>query len=213
MEEKPANGLQTKLFDEHYTWRTASAAQLGSFYFNLRPVPTTTFKAHFRISLEGQIIDFYTYDNVIYHGKLTNYTIEYKYTTVENNGQTSKQSKQYQYVFEQVDLAPSKVRKAVKKLLKTGQSKIPTDALIASWKTRFYDCGAISFQFNINGQYTRQTFRCPWGQKDEVAFKNTILGNYKMLRATLELDSLYSTFENKLPGGTYSSNGYLMMHK
>lgn len=54
------NELRTKLIDENYSWRNATAEQLDSFYFDLQPVQTTKFKSHFRISLTGQTIDFYS---------------------------------------------------------------------------------------------------------------------------------------------------------
>jgi len=162
------SGLRTKLVDENYTWRTVSSEQLDSLYFDLHPIQTTKFKSHFRISLTGQIIDFYSSDNSKYYGKLTNYSTEY--ISVKNKDNDYDQSKKYQYVIEQIDLEQSKVENVVEKFIGTGQPEIPTDTLIASWQRNFLHCKGLIFQFNINGKYTKQTFNCPWGQNDSVEF-------------------------------------------
>ncbi len=205
------NGLRTKLIDENYSWRNKTAEQLDSFYFDLQPVQTTKFKSHFRISLTGQTIDFYSSDNVKFHGKLTNFITEY--ITVKSKDSDYDQSKEYQYVIEQISLEKTAVDKFVKGLIKTGQLEIPTDTLISSWQRNFLHCNSLVFQFNIDGKYTKQIFHCPWGQKDSVEYKNIVLDNYQSLKSTFQLDSLYDSFEDKLPKGkTYSRDGYRMMY-
>lgn len=206
------NGLRTKLIDENNSWRNKTAEQLDSFYFDLQPIQKTKFKAHFRISLTGQTIDFYSSDNVKFQGKLTNYITEY--ITVKSKDSDYDQSKEYQYVIEQIVLEQTKVDKFVEGLIKTGQLEIPTDTLISSWQRNFLHCNSLVFQFNIDGKYTKQIFHCPWGQKDSVEFKSIILDNYETLKSTFQLDSLYDSFESKLPNGkSYSRDGYRMMYK
>ena len=166
----------------------------------------------FRISLTGQTIDFYSSDNIKFYGKLTNYITEY--ITVKSKNSDYEQSKEYQYVIEQIDLEQTKVDKIVEQLIKTGQPKIPTDTLITSWQRNFLHCNSIIFQFSIDGKYTKQIFHCPWGQNDSVEFKSIILDNYEILKSTFQLDSLYNSFEIKLPKGkSYSRDGYRMMYK
>src|SRR5690349_2005491 len=75
-------GLQTKLIDEAYTWSKVTGEQLDSFYFGLQPLQSTKYKSHIRISLTGQLIDFFSSDDTNYFGTLTNYITEYK--TVKN---------------------------------------------------------------------------------------------------------------------------------
>jgi hypothetical protein len=206
------SGLRAKLIDENYSWRNATAEQLDSFYFDLQPVQSTNFKSHFRISLTGQTIDFYSSDNEKFHGKLTNYITEY--ITVKNKDSDYDQSKKYQYVIEEITLEQTKVEKIVEKLIKTGQPEIPTDTLIALWQRNFLHCNSLVFQFNLSGNYTKQTFHCPWGQKDSIEYKNVVLDNYQSLKSTFQLDSLYNSFENRLPKGkSYSRDGYRMMYK
>lgn len=206
------NSLRTKLIDDNYSWITLSGAQLDSFYFDLQPIQTTKFKTHFRVSMTGQIIDFYYYENEKYQGKLTNYTTEY--ISVKNKDAYYNQSKEYCYVIEQIELEQAKVEKFVEKFIKTGQIEIPTDTLIASWERNYLDCNSLVFQFNINGKYTKQIFHCPWGQKDSVEFKSIIIDNYQTLISTFQLDSIYEVFESKLPNGKiYSRDGHIMMHK
>jgi len=206
------NGLCTKPIDENCSWRNATAEQFDSFYFDLQAVPTTKFKSHFRISLTGQTIDFYSSDNVKFQGKLTNYITEY--ISVKSKDSDYDQSKEYQYVFEQIDLEQTNVGKIVENMIKTRQPEIPTDTLIASWSRNFLHCSRLVFQFNIDGKYTKQIFDCPWGQKDSVEFKSIILDNYEKMKSTFQLDSLYDSFEGKLPNGkSYSRDGYRMMYK
>ena len=206
------NGLRTRFIDENYSWRNATEKQLDSFYFNLQPIQNTNFKSHFRISLTGQTIDFYSSDNFQFHGKLINYITEY--ITVKSKDSDYDQSKEYQYVFEQIDLEQSKVDKIIEKFIKTGLPEIPTDTLIPSWQRNFLHCNNLVFQFNIDKKYTKQIFHCPWGQKDSVEFKSIILDNYEILKSTFQLDTLYGIFENKLPKGkTYSRDGYRMMYR
>lgn len=206
------NGLRTKLIDENYSWSNKSAEQLDSFYFDLQPIQTTKFKSHFRISLTGQTIDFFSSDNLEFHGKLTNYITEY--ITVKSKESDYDQSKEHQYVIEQIELEQTKVDKIIEKLIKTGQPEIPTDTLINSWQHNFLHCNSLVFQFNLNGKYTKQIFHCPWGQKESVEYKNIVLDNYQTLKSTFQLDSLYDSFESKLPKGkTYSRDGYRMMYK
>ena len=206
------NGLRTKHIDENYSWRNKTAEQIDSFYFDLQPIQTTKFKAHFRISLTGQTIDFFSSDNVKFQGILTNYITEY--ITVKSKGSDYDQSKEHQYVIEQIDLEQTKVDKFVEGLIKTGQLEIPTDTLISSWQRNFLHCNSLAFQFNIDGKYTKQIFHCPWGQKDSIEFKSIILNNSENLKSTFQLDSIYDSFEGKLPKGkTYSRDGYRMVYK
>lgn len=206
------NGLRTRLIDENYSWKNNTTKQLDSIYFDLQPIQTTKFKSHFRITLVGQTIDFYSSDNVKFHGKLTNYITEYN--TVISKDSDYAQSKEYQYVIEQIDLEQTKVDKFVKVLIKTGQLEIPTDTLIPPWNHNFLHCNSLVFQFNIDGKYIWQIFHCPWGQKDSIEFKSIILNNYEKVKSIFQLDSLYESLESKLPKGkTYSRDGYRMMYK
>lgn len=204
--------LRTKRIEASYSCRNATAEQPDSFYFDLQPVRTTKFKSHFRISLTGQIIDFYSLDNVKFQGKLTNYIVEYR--TVKRKKDNYGQSIEHQYVIEQIDLEQTKIAQFVDVLISSGQPEIPTDTLITSWQHNFLHCNSLVFQFNRNGKYTKQIFHCPWSQKDSVEFKSIILNNYEKLKSTFQLDSLYDSFESKLPKGkAYSRDGYRMMYK
>lgn len=206
------HGLLIKLIDENYSWNNATVEQLDSLYFDLQSIQTTKLKFHIRISLKGQTIDFYSSDNVKFHGKLTNYITEY--ITVKSKNSAYDQIKEHQFVIEQIEFEQTKVDKIAEKIIKSGQPEIPTDTLISSWQHNFFDCSSLVFQFNINGNYTKQTFYCPWGQNDSVEYKNIILDNYQTLKSTFQLDSLYDSFESKLPKGkTYSCDGYKWMYK
>lgn len=201
--------LQTKLIDENYSYPKILSNQLDSFYFGLQPINKTKYKYHIRISLTGQIIDFYSSNNIDFLGTLINYTIEYK--TVKDKENDSNKSMAYQYVIEHINLEQLLVDSIVKKILITGLSKIPTDSLINSWQLRFHHCNNLIFQFNLNGKYTEQIFHCPWEQEDTIKFKKEILDNYQTLKSLFKLDSLYEDFESKLSKGkTYSKDGYEM---
>ena len=172
------NGLRAKLIDENYSWRNKTSEQLDSFYYDLQPIQSTKFKAHIRISLTGQTLDFFSSDNVKFHGKLTNYITEY--ISVKNKDHDYNQSKEFQYLFERTVLEQSKVDQIVDILFQSGQPEIPTDTLIAFWQHNFLHCNSLVFQFNFDGKYTKQKFNCPWGQKDSVDYISTILDNYEI---------------------------------
>jgi hypothetical protein len=206
------NGLKTKLIDESYAWNKVSGEVFDNYYFNLQPLQTSKFQSHIRISLTGQIIDFYSIDNKNYLGKLTNYITEYK--TLKDKNNDYPQNQEYQYIIEQSNLDEILVNKMVEKLYTTGQPKIPTDSLIASWQHNFRHCNSLIFQFKINGNYTKQFFHCPWGQKDSSEFKNIIVDNYQALNSIFRLDSSYKIFESKLTKGkSYTRDGYRMIYK
>lgn len=205
-------GLQTKMINENYTLINKTVQQLDSFYFDLQPIQNTKFITHFRISLLGQTIDFYSADNIKFQGKLTNYITEY--VSIKNKNSDYNRNKEYQYIIEQIDLEQSKVDRFVVNLIKTGQPEIAMDNIISNWQSNFLHCNNLFFQFYINGKYTQQIFHCPWGQQDSVEYKNIVLNNYQTLKSTFLLDSLYDIFIGKLPNGkTYSSDGYRMMFK
>ena len=205
------NGLQTKLIDENYENKFQTSDAYDSFYFDLQPIHATKYKTHIRVKMVGQIVDFYSLDNIKFNGLLTNYTSEY--ITIKNKDNQQSQTKEYQCLIERVILSQTKVDSMVKILFQTGQADIPTDSLIPSWYQHFFDCNNLVFQFYSNGLYTKQTFRCPGGQKDDAAYINIIMGNFKSLKSIFQLDSIYDIFESKLPKGKYYSNdGYRMLY-
>jgi hypothetical protein len=205
------NSLRSKLIDEKYTWKTVSTDQIESYYFDLQPIQTSKFESHFRISLPGQIIDFYTSEKSKYIGTLTNHTTEYKNIKIKNTN--FQEFREYQYLIEKIELDTEKVNEIVEMLI-SSQIQIPTDSLIPSWQQNFLDYNEIIFQFKIAKKYKKQTYHCIWSQKDDAEFKNTIFNNYQTLNSTFHLDSLYKNFEGKLKNGiTYSRDGYIMTNK
>lgn len=202
------NGLQFKQIESQYALGKQTEEQFFSFYFNLPPIQSSKFKSHVRISFSGQIIDLFSSDNVRFQGRLTNYIAEFE------TAKSSNPSQVHQYVFEQLDLEQSKVDKFIQGLLQSGQINAPTDSLIPSWQRNFLHCNSLAFQFNMDGKYTKQIFHCPWAQNDSVPYKHTVVRTYESLKSTFLLDSLYKSFEGKLPKGkTYSVDGAQMRFK
>jgi len=205
------NGLRTKLIDENYEKNFQSSSAFDSFYFELQSVQSSQFKTHIRIKMAGQIIDFYSMDNIKYYGILTNYTLEYMH--VKSKKVKFSKTKKYRYHIGKTTLKQTKVDSIVNILFHTGQAEIPTDTLIPAWRCSFLHCEGIVFQFKINGKYSKQTYHCPWGQNDTMAYKNIILNNYQSLISIFQLNALYDSFENKLPKGkTYTIDGYRMSY-
>ena len=206
------NSLNTKLIDKNYSYNNVTSEQLDSVYFNLQSIQSTKYKSHFRISFLGQIIDLFCIEDSFFYGKLINYTTEYD--TKKNKDTHFYNTKKTKYYFEQIDLEQSKVDKTVEQLINTAQHKIPTDSLIKNWQHLIRHCNSLVFEYNFSGKYIKQTFHCPWGQADSVEFKNNIINYYLSLKSTLNLDSIYESFEGKLPSGkTYSNDGYRMMYR
>ena len=160
---------------------------------------------YFRFYRGRQTVDIYGDGKSNFEGEVINSIKRYEYfgkgidtdlKAVELHTQT-------------VQLDSSAVQLAAFCLMESGQAEIPTDSLIPNWKTNFFHCGGVRFDFRIDSTYTEQVFHCPYGQADSLQYAQTVLSNYEYLIDQLRLDSLYSNFWSSLPkGNTYSSNAY-----
>jgi len=201
--------LQSTRIDTNYTWRNSTLAERNHFYLDLPIVKKSEYKIHFRISLTGQIIDFFSKDNTSFKGTLTNEIIEYKDTETR----WGKRSEKYQIVYQTQELDNSLSTQLAKQIIKSGQAAIPTDSLIKGWNDRYLHCKSIDFQFKINKVYKELSFSCTKNQLDSITFKNIILSNQQLLEKELDLETQYSRFTNFLPKGkTYSRGGYGMKY-
>lgn len=194
--------LQYKTVDKNFTWWTATAHQIDSFYYNLNPIQASNFQIHVRISLTRQIIDLFG-NRENYNGTVTNIITEQGY----NEHKPDKK------VFEKRELDRDKVRFVINSLNSAGQFDLPTDSLIPNWNMNFLHCGSIYFDSKIDGQFRTQKYFCPWSQKDSVQYKSLVVKNYHLIKEAFALDSIYKEFEGKLPKGkTYSADGYRVMY-
>jgi hypothetical protein len=172
------------------------------FYCNLTPVHLSNQQTHIRISISGQIIDLFTNDNEIYDGFFINTISEYeKDEKAKYGGYDTKQM-----VFEKISLDREKVKLVIDSLIDK-QFEIPTDTLIPNWHSMFLDCNSIDFAYKINEQTKTQSYLCVRGQNDSIIYKSIIINNYNLIKTTFSLDSIYTAFKNKLPGGKRYSNG------
>lgn len=209
--QMPDERLQFTTYDEKYSWRKASQNAIDSFYYDLQPVERSTYPQHIRFSSSTQIVDLYKTDKQGYEGMLTNTITEYRYE--KNEDDEFAHSVPAREVFEHVFLDTTLVKAVIEKLVATGQPEVPTDSLIPGWSRYVLHCNGFSFEYKINGVYSAQDFICPWGQKDTIPYKKVITSNIDFIYKTLRLDTLYKSFEIKLPPGKiYSSNGYTMMY-
>ncbi len=207
----PDEPLQFRAFDEKYAWGKATQNQIDSFYYDLQPVERSTYPLHIRFSSSTQFVDLYKTDNQGYAGVLTNTITEYRYEKSEDGD--FGRSVPSREVFENVFLDSTRVKTVIEKLFTTGQPGFPTDSLIPGWSRKVFDCFGFSCEYKMKGQYSTQSFMCPWGQNDTISYKKKITSNIDFIYETLRLDTLYDEFQLKLPRGkTYSGNGYTMMY-
>jgi hypothetical protein len=205
------NGLKIKINDEDDSLGILNMNEnIDNFYFHRLPINPTIYKSQIRISLPGQEIDFFSLDGKNYQGLLTNFILEFN--NKNKNDIYYNRKEVFKFIYEEIKLENNIVEKMVENLLSINQLVLPTNNLITGWQSDFSNsyknCNAIIFQFNINENYTRQIFHCPWYQKDTVKFKNLILKNLDSLYTKFQLDTLYYLFEKKLPKGkTYTKDG------
>lgn len=205
------NVLKIKMIDEEHSLGILNLNEnIDNFYFHSQPINPTIYKSQIRISLPGQEIDFFSLDGKNYQGLLTNFILEYN--NINKNDIYYNRKEVFKFLYEEIKLENNIVESMVGNLLSTNQLDVPTDNLITNWQSDFSNsyknCDAIIFQFNINENYTRQIFHCPWYQKDTVKFKYLILKNLDSLYSKFQLDTLYNLFKEKLPKGkTYTKNG------
>jgi hypothetical protein len=179
-------------------------ACIDSFYLNLPVVRNSNFSTHIRISLPGQRIDFFSKDNLNFHGILTNEITRYK-------GVKTKWGKPHRIIFQKIQLDPLLSSEVAKAILNSGQTSNPTDSLITSWK-KYLDCDWIKFQFKIKESYIQQHYRCPLSQPEQVKYRDVIIDNLVILNKDLELEKRYDEFLKLLPKKkTYSKDGYEML--
>jgi hypothetical protein len=201
--------LQMVKIDSDVTWRNSTLAERESFYFNLPVVKNSDFHTHIRISFTGQVIDFFSNDNIHFEGILTNEITQYKLTKTEW-GKSKQASK---IVFQKLSLDPILSSSVAKQILETGQDSIPTDSLLPSWYKWYHHCGNIEFQVKYNGKYVNQSFHCPWSQPDTARFLDIILANNNLISNKFELEKRYDEFQALLvKGKTYSRNDYMMLY-
>ncbi|MFK7907667.1 MAG: hypothetical protein AB8B69_21190 [Chitinophagales bacterium] len=201
--------LKSTRIDTNYTWKNSTLIERNHFYLKLPVVEKSQYKTHFRISLTGQIIDFFSEDSISFKGILTNEIIEYK----ETETKWGKGSEKYQIVYQTQELDESLSTQLAKQIIESGQVAIPTDSLIEGWNDGYLHCKSIDFQFKIDEFYKELSFSCTNNQLDSIRFKSIILSNEELLKNELDLETKYIEFKNLLPKGkTYSKDGYKMLY-
>ncbi|KOY86957.1 hypothetical protein AD998_13115 [bacterium 336/3] len=193
-------GQTTKIYRTKVPYRNAPIKNYSTYLnhkgFKLRPLQSSIYQTHIRISFDLQTIDLYSKNGVIFEGILTNYIREYIYL-----GENSKDPRKSTYYYEKISLAPEKVQSIVQMLYTTQQFTIPTGKLIPDWTPGAIHCDAIFFEYYINKKYHKQYYSCPKSQNDTIIYKKIILENKAFIQKELDLDSFYTSFKNKLPKG------------
>lgn len=202
--------LKSTRLNNNYTWRNSTLAERQHYYLELPMVQNSDYKTHLRVILIGQIIDFFSADNLSFKGTLTNKIIEYK----SSKNKRSRESEEFQIVYHTQKLDSSVSTLLANQLLKSGQYDIPTDSLIKDWNHGYLHCESIDFHFKIDNSYKEKSFSCPWNQSDSIDFKAVILSNLRLLEKELSLEARYNRFESLLKRGiTYSRDGYRLMYR
>lgn len=165
---------------------------------------------YFRLLTSGQTVEIFSQDNRNFQGTITNSIKEYSQIKIEDDIRTQATK----LFTEKVTIDTSVAASIAQQIRVSGQTSIPTDTLIKSWRRYYLHCGSLIFEIKNEGKYIEQSFHCPWGQPDSVEFKDVILSNYDLLKQELKLDSIYHGFWKQLPKGkTYSRIGHRMTYK
>jgi len=200
------SSLKVIKLDNRYTWRTTTCSIFDSIYFNLPVIENTKFTTYIRVSSDGQIVDLFSNDNLIFQGTVTNRITKYK--TVKTEWGKSNVESQYFYRTQQLDTNTS--TRLANYLLNSGLDTIPTDSLIPSWTKGFFDCSGLNYQIKNKGVFSIKIFRCPWGQNDTSDYKKVVISDYEFIEKNLDLNNRYELFMDLLPPGIYSNDGFIM---
>lgn len=172
-------------------------------------IKNSKYKYYYRLLLNGQTIDLFSFDKKVFHCEITNSIKQYNQVKIEDE-YYNKATKLFS---EKVIIDSTTSTLVANKIFKSNQNLIPTDSLIKSWTGYYIHCSSLRFEIKAENIYIKQSFHCPWSQPDTVEFKDIILANYDLLKTELKLDSVYNVFFSKLPNGkTYSRNGYGMTY-
>lgn len=197
-----------KLSDE-YSWRSHSQSELNEFYYKVEPITNSMYKYHFRHQRDGQIIDIYSDNGIVFSGELINSITQYKDIKTDYGTDSKADS----YIYESVQLNTDSATKIGKMILNQKFYSTPTDTLIAGWNFNWLDCGAISFSFKIQNVFQYSEYTCHWHQHDSINYITTIKTMYDTIGQMLDLQTKYTEFTSKLEKGkTYSKNGSVMMY-
>lgn len=166
-----------------------------SYYYGLTQFYPLQHKKHIRIHANRQIIDFFSEDGKVFHGKIVNALTEIRY--IEEN-EFGKINTEETFISQTLLIDSVLSTKIAEKILGFGLDTIPYNSFSKSKLSTCF-CPSITFEFNINKKMKVFDVLCPWAQSDSIVYKKSVIDCYDYLKSELKLDSLYQDFERVVP--------------
>ena len=165
---------------------------------NLSNLILSTEKYHFRYWKDGQIIDIWTTDGVLYSGLITSYTNSY------NDDYSKKKRKPSKIFFQQAQVDNATAKKAYK-LIKQVEN-IPTDKSIKGW-VQGLDGVEYIFETSTPSTYNFRTYWTPTAQDSSLIEAKDIQKFVIEMDSVLNLHDQYKKFFATLKPGNYMGDG------
>ncbi len=201
-----SQSIEYKLND--ITNNKLSLEKENQYLYNLNPINQTSGSIHFRIIYNRQIIDLIRTNRNQFSGSILNRITQFNYKKKNKNELKDK----YEF-FQRNEIDSVKAKEIVNKLLISKQYNLPSDSLIPNWNSNFLHCNTTYYQIKIENNVKNQKYDCIYGQDSTNVINKTLIDNNRLITKSLKLDSIYSSFTNKLPKGkSYSYDGYRVMY-
>lgn len=188
-----------KIDSERFNLNNCFEDDVSKLYLGISPVSNSNYKTHIRFTYVGKIIDFFSYDNKIYEGVLTNYIVQESIEKTIEDGRRVQHSKDTQYCFQQVCLDSELATEFVNKLLKDQQHLLEPDSVNAARPYFCCSCKHLKIDYKIDSFQNIHTIFYRFYK--DTFYNKTVNENYHLLKSMFNLDSLGSIFFSLLPRG------------
>lgn len=176
--------------------------------FNIKPISQNQDSIHFRFIFNQQIVDVIKKKNGENFGFVLNKISQYNYRKKDKNS-----IKNIFEFYQFITLKDTQIKEIIDRMIVSNQINIPSDSLISGWNNGYLHCNKVEFQLKIGKTKKDQEYNCPLYQEPTNNSIISVVENVKFIRNKLNLDSIYTSFENNLPKGkSYSSDGDRMMY-
>jgi hypothetical protein len=203
-------GFERKNLNDDYNWNNSTKDERNQYYFDVEPIVSSKSKYHFRYEKSSQIVDLYSNDGIDFNGQIVNYIQEKK----EVKTDYGKELRAFNYLSEKSEISKIEASKAGRLILDEKSFSIPTDSLIPNWSFGWTDCGAINFDYKVNGDFYRKRYVCAKNQRDSLKYVVRIKKLTDTISQITGLKDSYDKFSYKLPKGkSYVIDGWITMYK
>lgn len=180
--KKRTEGSQSSLT---YPISEANAKELG-----LNMLSVSKHRHHYRFSIEGQIVEIWTDDDVNYRGFLLNY--------IYHRG--GKGSHEHNIFSKRENINPDKARQIIALYDSLALDGIPTEEKIRNWRKGLDGADDI-VEFADHDSYSIKTY---WEPAEQEQIPGVYIKKFfNQLDAVFQLTRRYALFQNELPIGSY----------